>query len=414
MTSGQFTTFPISSIYVDREARQRRELTGIQELAWSIESVGLLNPPIIERDGKLRAGERRYTACALLGWTHIPVQFTDELDEQQLQLIELEENVRRVNLSWQDHTAAVKSYHDIQLSRDPTWNLDRTGAALHMARNTVGEMLGVAEEISKGNRQIAEAPKYSVAKNIVVRKRARASATAIEAIINPSATQVKTAPLLHADFTAWAPQYIGPKFNFIHCDFPYGVNADSHDQGAAAEMGGYADTFSVYETLLQSLALSMSNVVADSAHIMFWFSMDYYQYTKEALEAMGWRVNPFPLIWHKLDNTGILPDPQRGPRRIYETAFFGSRSDRLIVRAVSNVVSAPVTKITHMSEKSQPMLRKFFEMLVDENTTMLDPTCGSANAVKIAEAAGAKRVLGLERDEEFFNRAKEAYYVDDL
>jgi DNA modification methylase len=146
---------------------------------------------------------------------------------------------------------------------------------------------------------------------------------------------------------------------------------------------------------------------------MFWFSMDYYQETITQLEAMGWWVNPFPLIWHKSDNMGILPDPTRGPRRIYETCLIASRGDRKIVRAVSNVVSHPTTKTIHMSEKPIGMLTKFMEMFVDEHTALLDPTCGSGNAIRAAEARGAHAVLGLERDTEFFNRAKEAYLNGD-
>jgi DNA modification methylase len=61
-----------------------------------------------------------------------------------------------------------------------------------------------------------------------------------------------------------------------------------------------------------------------------------------------------------------------------------------------------------MSEKPEPMLRHFFGMLVDENTVMLDPTCGSGSALRAAESLGAKYVLGLESNEEFADRAREA------
>jgi DNA modification methylase len=67
-----------------------------------------------------------------------------------------------------------------------------------------------------------------------------------------------------------------------------------------------------------------------------------------------------------------------------------------------------------MSEKPINMLTKFMEMFVDENTTMLDPTCGSGNAVRAAQNRGAASVLGLEKIEEFYTAAKGAYYNDDL
>src|SRR5690606_9324370 len=116
----------------------------------------------------------------------------------------------------------------------------------------------------------------------------------------------KVVPIINYDFRKWVEEYEGPMFNFIHCDFPYGVGMDKSDQGAGAEFGTYEDSPDVYWELLDTLAVAMSNVVSNSAHLMFWFSMDYYQLTLEKLTDMGWRVNPFPLIWTKSDNTGII------------------------------------------------------------------------------------------------------------
>ena len=54
-----------------------------------------------------------------------------------------------------------------------------------------------------------------------------------------------------------------------------------------------------------------------------------------------------------------------------------------------------------MSVKSPEMLQYFFAMFVDQNTRMLDPTCGSGSALRAAEALGAGYVIGLEKNEEF-------------
>lgn len=415
MTSGHFTSFPIDSIIVERDKRQRRELTGIQELSWSLQAIGQINPLIVTRDGVLKAGERRLTAAKALGWTHINVQFTDELDPAQLELLELEENVRRVDLSWQDQCHAVERYHQLRLREVPEWTAKRTAEALHLSPEDVSRRMMVAEELKNGNTAVVEAPKYSVAVGLVRRSNERKAAAAVEAIaeIADPDRDGRVPPLLNVDFAEWAASYTGPKFNFIHCDFPYGINAGTHDQGAAPSFGGYDDSAEVYWKLLQVLEESMNSVVTESAHLMFWFSMQYYQPTLFALNKMGWKVLHVPLIWHKSDNSGILPDPDRGPRWIYETCLMASRGDRKIVRAVSNLVSHPNTKRIHMSEKPQPMLRKFMEMFVDESTSILDPTAGSANSLRAAESLGASRALGLEINPEFFNRAKETYYEID-
>lgn len=416
MTSGIFESFPIDQIFVNRETRQRKELTGIEELAKSIARTGLIHPITITRAGELKTGERRWSAIKSLGWTHINVQYLEDMSEAELKLLELEENVRRVDLSWQDQCFAVEEYHKLRHAEDPEWTVTATAEALGLSRRETGEKLMVSKELAVGNTRVTEAPRYTVARGIVAREAERKETSQLEKldeIITGEKPAKKEIPLLNADFKKWNRSYDGIKFNFIHCDFPYGVKADKHDQGAASSFGGYEDGPEVYRDLLNTLAESMSNVVAESAHLMFWFSMDYYQETLDALRNMGWEVSPFPLVWHKSDNMGILPDPSRGPRRIYETCLFGSRGDRKIIRAVSNVVSSPTTKLIHMSEKPVPVLTKFMEMFVDQFSIVLDPTCGSGNAVKAAEARGASKVLGIEKEKEFYDLAVGAYYSDE-
>jgi hypothetical protein len=49
--------------------------------------------------------------------------------------------------------------------------------------------------------------------------------------------------VLNEDFIKWAPTCTGDKFNFIHCDFPYGIDTDKRQQGNAVDiLGGYPDT----------------------------------------------------------------------------------------------------------------------------------------------------------------------------
>ena len=430
MTSGNFRTIEINSITIDREKRQRKELKNITELAWSISSIGLINPVVLTPELVLVAGERRLQACTSLGWTHIPAHLTIDLEDEVLHLIELEENVRRESLTWQEECLAVEEYHRLKSNMNEEWNQAKTAEALCITAQEAGRKVQIANEIINGNEAVISADKYSVARNLTIRKAERASANqqsnALAALavssgeadtIEEGKAQVekRSIPLKCTDFILWQQKYKGPKFNLIHCDFPYGINAGNQQQGTNTAMHGeYEDDAGTYYQLIEVLAQAMENVVDESAHLIFWFSPLYYENTKLLLDRMGWTVNPFPLIWHKPCNTGLLPDPDRGPRRTYEMAFFGSRGDRKIVRAVSNSIGTNAPKGDdkyHMSQKSSYMLNHFLKMLVDEYTTFLDPTCGSGSAVKMAEELGAKTVLGLEKSREFYNLAKENYYV---
>ena len=51
------------------------------------------------------------------------------------------------------------------------------------------------------------------------------------------------------------------------------------------------------------------------------------------------------------------------------------------------------------------MLEYFLSMFVDNSTRMLDPTCGSASALKACSKLGAKYALGLELNQDYYNSA---------
>lgn len=422
MTSGTFRSIPISSITINPN-RQRKDLGNVEELAESIARLGLINPVVIDSDSCLVAGERRLTACRLLGWTSIPCQLTNELSEYELQCIEFEENVKRKDLTWQEEANAVEKFHQLKAVNEPEWTQDKTAEALGMSPRVVGRQLSVAKEM-KINEKVAASDTLTAAHNIVARSTERRKASALENIgvqiaqvipatvdeetgevyfSEPALTEVP--PLLHCSFHDWQPNYSGLKFNLIHCDFPYGINVANSPRQSAAMSDHYEDGEDIYWALLSRLAAAMDNVIADSANLIFWFSMDYYCETKQELERMGWTVNPFPLIWHKSDNSGIAPDPQRWPRRTYETALVCSRGDRPLTGAGprANSVAFPGSRADaiHISEKPVEMVKHFLSMYCDEYSSVLDPTCGSAAALKAAKSLGAAKVLGLEQDEEF-------------
>lgn len=49
-------------------------------------------------------------------------------------------------------------------------------------------------------------------------------------------------------------------------------------------------------------------------------------------------------------------------------------------------------------------------MFVDNNTRMLDPTCGGGSALRVAESLGAEHVLGLEINDEYVANARRALH----
>lgn len=79
--------------------RIRKDFGNIQELADDIKQNGLINPPVVNKDYELLAGERRLRACKSLGWNQIEVRMMDTRDAEHDFDVEVSENENRKDFS---------------------------------------------------------------------------------------------------------------------------------------------------------------------------------------------------------------------------------------------------------------------------------------------------------------------------
>jgi len=423
---------PISDIRVKRDERQRREVE-TKSLESSIARIGLLQPIIITSELELRAGERRLTACKNLGHLDILCRFAEDLSPVESNIIELEENIKRTDLPWVDLVQAITKIHQLYRELNADQTISETAEQLSLSQNFISKCIILTSYL--GEERIREAKTMPDAYNVILRRQQRAAGDALQELLetpdlppsqiaamsesfdslpepmpgryDPPLPPAEPPPIIPAEqsillesFLDWAPRYRGPKFSFIHCDFPYGIEFASGPQGLGSESSVYEDKPDLYFALLECLCQNIDRLMSVSGHLMFWYSAKHIDATRDIFRrrapSLGFHLHP--LVWVKSDGAGIASDPRMGPRHTYETALFANRGRRQIVRVVADSYSSPTDKRLHVSTKPAPMLKHFMAMIVDETTSMLDPTCGSGAALRAAESLGAKHVLGLEID----------------
>lgn len=436
------------TIIIQRDKRQRKIFT-VDDLKASIPKRGLINPITVNPEDPnfpgslvLVAGERRLTTyLELPELGMIPCRYTTELSPLDLQIIELEENLKRQDLSWPEQVEAVLDIHNLYTTEDPTWTKIKTGENLGYSHNSIFRMLEVAQAVRDGNEKLTEnsgwQSAYTSLENLNARKKESAMALLsssiaenfaptesfqpedVKAILGEAEEVVKENlapripnPFLNGDFVQWAKDYRGVPFNFIHMDPPYGVEISESDQMASTnELGSYEDGEEVMWEIMNALTSNLDQIMAPSAHMILWHSPKFGGPIREFLEknAPDLWVQSVPLVWLKSDNRGIVADVQRRPRNITEFAFLISRGDRKLLKAVANAYAAPTSRVIHQSEKPIPVLKHFFQMFVDEHTRMLDPTSGSGNALVAADEYNAGQMLGIELSPEYYERSVQAW-----
>ena len=496
MFSNVLRQVQVESILIDRENRQRADLTfdSIIPLATSIGRSQWISPILIDEETNyLIAGERRLMSVkalrsAFLGdysmfsdepaarevlfpvctcrieswkdWTKIPSQLGKNFTPTDLLMYEFIENAQRQDLPWQDRARAIFDIHCKGLSQNKEWTAVNTANLIGIHRATVTENLRIwrvyADESSSEELKliIKESPTLRSAAATVERYTSRretgpgvtlASGGALTPKPKPKAdVSLYTKPgppigadpyksvsiepfdldcnesslsdqlLINADFCEWAPNYNGEPFNFIHCDFPYGINFNTGEYTGTINnklLNDYDDSPDVYWKLLNTLR-DNTHLIAPQCHIMFWLSQNVRRETEDFFNSIGGCVHPFLMIWHCGSNEGLVPDPQRYGRRTYETAMLITFGDRKIVspRALSIEASRESSTRIHRSQKPIRVLSHFFGMFVDNSSIVLDPTVGSGTSLIVANNLKAKQVTGLELNKDAYEKACE--YID--
>ena len=447
----KITYLPVGDI-LPRENSQRQQPAGIEALKDSIKRIGLLHPIVVDDEQRLVAGGNRLEAYKQLAaesneWATIPTIKKSDLSETERRVIELEENMKRSNLKWQEEALAVVEL-DTLLIEDGKKLMDDRAAYVGISPKWYGKWLACGRAIKAGHTRVLEAPTMSAACNILDRERTRTQdnemnelfeqITAVQSegddtqeelpfdadpldlpdSLQPQGQGKPTAKttkqvVFNTDFITWANEYSGPKFNLIHCDFPYGINHGKSDQGGAKNRwDSYNDSPDVYFALIRALLSNRDKIMLPSCHMIFWLSARYSmeEITRKMFSELApdLDVDEYALIWH---NKGIIRDVEHTPRHIYEKALFITRGNRHIIKAIGDVYGAPTRKADalHISEKPVPVLRHFMQLCVDGYTELLDPTAGSGSALRAAASMGAKRVVGLELNPEYAESAQREF-----
>jgi ParB family chromosome partitioning protein len=117
---------------------------GIEDLALSLKENGLIQPIVVNQDLRLIAGGRRLEAAKSLAWKAIDVVFRETLSEDELQVLELEENTKRADITWQERCLATAKIHAIKQRNAAldaeTWGERETGALFNMSKGAVPSM----------------------------------------------------------------------------------------------------------------------------------------------------------------------------------------------------------------------------------------------------------------------------------
>jgi DNA modification methylase/ParB-like chromosome segregation protein Spo0J len=415
------------------ESRQRQEFPDkhIKELAVSIRSSGLLHAPVVDKRGFLVSGDCRRRAVELIvaaGENYfyngeevplgmLPIVRTHQTEERELYRIELEENVRRRNLTHIEQAQAVAKLHEYFSEESVDWTKKDT--AIELADMRGQETLGATEtEVAHSIilSQFADDPAVSgartkasavrIAKRILeqnFRSDFGADAELVDAAVK---TEHKVIQGDSLNKMKYLPENF---YDGIITDPPYGIGADKFGESSFMHSGHtYEDNLEYAHKCYYYLAKEGYRVCASSAHCYVFCDINIFPALHDIFKEAGWNVWKTPIIWYK-GTTAHSPRPDFGPKRTYEAILFANKGDKHILYCGTDVISRDGVfrdDKLHPAEKPVDLYAELIKWSFMAGSKILDPFCGVFPLVEAAERASCI-ATGIELEEKYANISQE-------
>lgn len=418
----------ISTIHVP-ENRQRREFPPAKqkELEDSILSLGLFNAIVCRKvsDGnyELVAGERRLRAISKIAedkmiYYHdgmevipgvVPVTLLADLSPIELEEVQLDENIRRLDLTWQERAAALNKIAELRRANAPVGDDGKLEVPTKVEiAQEIAEVTGSTPEAARAELMRAE----FVAKHMDNPKVASARSLKEAYSIASRETEALFAEQLHAgtqvsEHTIWVGNAVEllkgltpGTFDCIITDPPYGMGANSF--GDAGAEHHYDDSEENAFKLATAILEDGYDLCKEQAHLYMFCDPDLFVTFRKLAKGLGWTPWRTPLIWDKGGASGHNPIPSQSIRRSYEFILYAFKGEKPGIVFMSDVIRGitPVANASHPAEKPTELYERLLSRSVRAGDAILDPCCGvgpvfeAANKMKL-------RATGIELDPDF-------------
>ncbi|TXH42232.1 MAG: hypothetical protein E6Q97_36150 [Desulfurellales bacterium] len=408
---------PIDSLIV-KPNRQRREfdLGLLNELGSSIQRIGLLMAPVCraEQEGNvLVAGERRLRAIKDiydLGGTiryagvevpagMVPVISLGDLSPLEAEEAELEENIRRTDLTWVERAEATSRLAALRTKQAmaadkplPTVaEIAREVRDIPPEQPVVGDQhTSIRNEIIVARHladpEVRAAPSLKEAMKILKKREEQQKNTDLAALIGPTFTS-QSHRLEQAEAVQWLLAAAPEQWDIILTDPPYGMGADEFGdsgQGVAAEAHFYDDSYEAWKELMLELPAALYRAAQPAAHAYLFCDVDRYHELKLYMENAGWKVHRTPLIWHNTSGYRA-PWPSQGPQRQYELILYAVKGDKPVTKVAKDVlIYARDKNLGHPAQKPVDLLEDLLRRSSTPASKVLDCCAGSGATIEAA------------------------------
>lgn len=377
-----------------------RQGTDIDQLADNIKLRGQLQPIIIERDYELVDGWRRLHAFKKLGWDAITAVFRDKMTDYLARAIELEANIMRQDMTWQERTHAIAELDVLKRKENPNWGQQQTGDLAGVPQPRVAEAI-MLEKMIQLFPEIAEAKSVNQAMSWAKQKAALVIRVQDVKESEPQTNDVASRILL-GDSVELIKAIPDESINLVLTDPPFGIGYDQRKEGTASSLTTYKDDDDAYYHILDVIP-HLFRILKPNGWVVWFLGARWYTTCLINFRDAGFTMDEIPVIWDRSDGRTFTTRPDHYFNRAYDMAIMGFKGNpQMAVRSKNNILRfAPVSVNERELTVERPveLYQELIKRLTIEGEMVADFFVGSGSV--LAAAASMKRkFIGCELDPE--------------
>jgi len=424
----RFRRIPLAEIIVDE--RFRKDLGDIDKLAENLKLRGTFHPLVVSSNYRLLAGGRRYAAAQKLGWEEIDCHIIDEVDGITEREIELEENIYREDLSWQEEAKLTEAIHNLYVEKygppvagrlvtetntpeDRGWSLRDTARMRGYADTVSGKSTKDIRRHLTMAAVLKVMPSLENEKSLdnALRKARRLEEDIVRELYlrrRNSEAQKLGDNIICGDSTSLILNVESASIDCIITDPPYGDDNLPFGQPHRTEKE-FDDSPTAALALLRSIGPELRRVLKPNGHLYAFFGPKLYQQSIDLWKLAGFDVRGVICIWHKIGgDTGTVNwDKDYAPT--WEPFLLAHNGERRLAKKRENVFDYKPDSGDarfHPNQKPIALIEELIAQSTDPNDLILDPFGGSGS-VAVAATKTHRRFLTFELNERFVSVIKQ-------
>lgn len=358
----------------------------------------------------------------------IPCLIADpNLTDMNIREAELDENIRREDLTWQERIDAIAELHALRVLQNPLHTFTDTSREIptisraavdpdNLPRAAVSpDNLPHPESTNRQNamrianavliaehmndEEVANAQTERDALRIITQKLERQFALAT---VKP----LSTIHTLYCEDFRLVEFITNTPFDTVITDPPYGMGVK--DFGDAARLR-HEYTEDDYLALHMDLVAMLNINCADDAHVYLFCDLDNFHTIAEMFRLSNWKVRRAPLIWSKGNSGHLSEGDVYGFRRSYEFILHARRGNKSHKTLINDIIQVtPARNKYHAAEKPVELYTILMNASTYPGEFVFDPFAGSGPIFAAANTLGAI-ATGCEISEKYVEYIEATY-----